>query len=110
MAAATSGNYERYVEIDGVRYAHVLDPRTGVPVRGMAGVTVLAENATQADALSTALYVLGIQEGQALARRMPGCGALFVPDRRPIEIHVTQPLLERFAPQPDMADRIRVIR
>lgn len=58
-AAATSGNYERSFTADGHRYHHVLDPGTGNPARGSAGVTVLAANAEWADGASTALMVAG---------------------------------------------------
>jgi len=79
-AVATSGNYERFVEIDGLRYAHIMDGRTGQPVTGMAGVTVIAPDAMTADALSTALFILGPQRGVALLRARPGCEALWIPD------------------------------
>jgi len=65
-AVATSGDYERYVEIDGRRYSHIVDPRTGRPVAGAAGVTVVSlpvgrrgPSAAEADAWATALSVLG---------------------------------------------------
>lgn len=79
-AVATSGNYERFVEIEGVRYAHIMDPRTGSPVAGMAGTTVVAPTAMLADALSTTLFILGPQRGAALLRSHPGCDALWIPD------------------------------
>ena len=79
-AVATSGNYERFVEIGGVRYAHIMDSRTGKPVTGMAGTTVIAPDAMTADALSTTLFVLGPQKGAELLRAHPGCEALWIPD------------------------------
>lgn len=69
QGAATSGNYERFVIIDGVRYHHILDPRTGRPVRGLSSVTVVADSAMLADAYATAVFVLGRDEGLALAGR-----------------------------------------
>lgn len=79
-AVATSGNYERFVEIDGTRYAHIMDGRTGRPVTGMAGVTVIAPDAMTADALSTALFILGPECGVHLLRSHPGCEAIWIPD------------------------------
>ncbi len=93
---ATSGNYERTVEIDGKRYAHIVDPRTGLPVEGMAGVTVLCPTATAADALSTALFVAGMEGLPALLARLPECEVIAIPDRQPLELWVTdgiRPLL-----------------
>ena len=79
-ATATSGNYERFVDIDGLRYAHIMDGRTGRPVTGMAGVTVIAPDAMTADVLSTSLFVLGPQQGAALLTKYPGSEALWIPD------------------------------
>ena len=100
MALATSGHYERFITIDGERMAHIMDPRTGRPVRGMAGVTVLAPTAVEADALSTALFVLGPEAGAELIRRLPGRAALFVPDRQPPEAMATAGFLPHFTPNP----------
>lgn len=64
---STSGDYERYVEVDGVRYHHILDPRTGSPARSdVAGVTIVTKDGFLSDALSTACFVLGSEEGQKL--------------------------------------------
>jgi FAD:protein FMN transferase len=101
MAIATSGNYERFVEIDGRRYAHILDPRTGLPVEGMAGVTVLCKSATRADALSTALFVLGPEASRTVFEAYPDVDALFVPDEQPLRILVTPGFAARFHPCPN---------
>ncbi len=58
-AVCTSGNYARFVEIDGKRYSHIIDPRTGMPADHVPSVTVIAMDATTADAWATALSVLG---------------------------------------------------
>lgn len=75
---STSGDYERYVEIDGVRYHHILDPKTGYPARsGVHSVTILMRDGLLGDALSTACFVLGAKEGMQLAKAY-GAEALFV--------------------------------
>lgn len=80
-AVATSGNYERFVERDGKHLSHILDARTGEPVSGTAGVTVVAASALLADGLSTTLFILGPTNGLAfLKRHYPGTAALWLPD------------------------------
>ena len=80
-AVATSGDYDRYFEMDGKRYSHILDPRTGWPVEGVLSLTVVAPNATAADALSTAAFVLGPDKGlELLARCADVEGILVQPD------------------------------
>lgn len=108
-AVSTSGHYERFVEIEGTRYAHILDPRTGYPVAGMAGVTVVATNATLSDALSTALFVLGPDQALSVLRETEGCDALFIPDRLPLELWITPELQRRFVPDRDWVDAVRVL-
>jgi thiamine biosynthesis lipoprotein len=66
----TSGNYERYREHEGVRYAHILDPRSGLPVDGITSVTVIHENGGIADAAATALVVAGVENWHRIARQM----------------------------------------
>jgi thiamine biosynthesis lipoprotein len=67
-AVATSGDYRNFFEIDGVRYSHTIDPKTGQPItHNLASVTVVAETAARADAWATALNVLGPERGMALA-------------------------------------------
>ena len=80
-AVATSGNYERFVTLEGKRYAHILDARRGEPAQGIAAVTVIAPTAEEADILSTTLFILGPDEGRAyLSRYAPACEALWIPD------------------------------
>lgn len=75
---STSGDYERYVEVDGVRYHHILDPRTGAPARSdVAGVTIVTRDGFLSDALSTACFVLGSEEGQKLLEKYDAEG-LFI--------------------------------
>ena len=109
MAVATSGNYERFVTIDGERFSHLVDPRTGYPAKGMAGVTVLAPTAVEADAMSTALFVLGPAEGCAALEATPGCLALFVPDEQPVHILLTPGMRDLFTPIPSLRDHVTEI-
>ena len=65
----TSGDYERGLDVAGVRYHHIIDPRTGQPARPMVSVTVVAESAAAADGYATALFVAGPERARALSRR-----------------------------------------
>jgi thiamine biosynthesis lipoprotein len=77
-AIATSGDYRHWIEIDGQRISHTMDPRAGSPLRGaLACVTVISPLCVDADAYATALMVLGEEAGHELARRL-GLDALFV--------------------------------
>jgi len=80
-AVATSGQYERFVEVAGRRRGHILDPRTGAPVAREGSVTVVAPTGLEADALSTALFVLGPDKAATLLARHPGASAVFVMPR-----------------------------
>jgi thiamine biosynthesis lipoprotein len=77
-AVTTSGDARQGVEIDGIRYSHVVDPRTGIGVVGPAAVTVIANDCTTADALATAASVLGPAEGLRAVEVRPGAAARFV--------------------------------
>ena len=75
---STSGDYERYVEVDGVRYHHIIDPATGYPANnGTRSVTILCKSGFLSDALSTACFILGEEKGMQLAEEY-GAEALFV--------------------------------
>jgi thiamine biosynthesis lipoprotein len=78
LAVFTSGDYERVFEQEGIRYHHVLDPRTGYPARGLASVTVVCPDPVLADALATAVLVMGGKEGLELIERTPDAEALVV--------------------------------
>ena len=79
-AVVTSGDYERSFESGGILYHHLLDPRTGYPARGCQAVTVVAENAAYADALATAVFVLGPEAGLELLRKSPAEGLIVAAD------------------------------
>lgn len=77
-AVATSGDYRNYFEEDGVRYSHTIDPRTAYPIRHrLASVTVITDNCAEADALATALMVMGGEQGYNFAIEQ-GIRALFI--------------------------------
>ncbi|MGK0153812.1 MAG: thiamine biosynthesis lipoprotein [Neolewinella sp.] len=78
VCVVTSGDYERFFEVDGVRYHHILDPRTGYPSKGCITATVVASHAEYADALATALCVLGPEKGLALIESLPRVEAIVV--------------------------------
>ena len=70
MSVVTSGNYEKYVIIDGKKFGHILHPKTGWPVTGIHSVTVVSPDAELSDALATSIFVLGVNEGLSLVNRL----------------------------------------
>ncbi|MDP3058387.1 MAG: FAD:protein FMN transferase, partial [bacterium] len=70
-AVLTSGDYQRFFVQDNVRYSHILDPRTGYPARGVSSVTITGPNAALADAVATAVFVLGRERGLILIDSWP---------------------------------------
>ena len=68
QAISTSGNYEQFVDVDGKRYGHIIDPRTGWPAQGLASVTVVSASAALCDAWDTGLFVLGSEKARAVAK------------------------------------------
>ena len=92
--AVTSGDYERYYEVEGTRYHHILDPRTGYPSRSnLRSVTLIGESALALDALSTAVFVLGAEEGISLVREA-GVEAVFVTQQ--LDVFCTEGLRGNF--------------
>ncbi|KZY63003.1 thiamine biosynthesis protein ApbE [Oleiphilus sp. HI0071] len=83
VAISTSGDYERFfVNEEGTRVHHILSPKTGKPAKGIQSVTILGEHATQTDALSTAVFILGLDKGLALINSMPGIDVIILDEHR----------------------------
>jgi len=83
-AFSTAGDYERSFIIDGKRYHHIIDPKTGYPATASRGVTIFAPTAFLADALDDAVFILGPQRGMALVDSYPDCSAMIVDARNKV--------------------------
>jgi thiamine biosynthesis lipoprotein len=79
-AVATSGNYEKFVIIDGQKYSHTIHPKTGFPIHGIKSVTVFAPFAELADALTTPIAVMGVEIGLHLMNQMNGVACIIIDD------------------------------
>ena len=77
-AVSTAGDVEQFVEVDGKRYSHIVDPHTGVGILGRFSVTVTAKNGLTSDGLDTTVAVLGPERGLRLVEETPGAAVLFV--------------------------------
>lgn len=80
LAVATSGSYEKYAIIDGKKYAHTIDPKTGFPVSGIKSVTIICPNAELADAMATPITVLGVDAGLGLINQMQQIACIIIDD------------------------------
>jgi len=80
VAIATSGNYEKFVIIDGKKYSHTIDPKTGFPVFGIKSVTIICPNAELADAMATPISVLGVDAGLGLINQMKQIACIIIDD------------------------------
>lgn len=80
LAVATSGNYEKYILIDGIKYSHTINPRTGLPIRGIKSVTIITPNAEIADAMATPVSVMGIKAGLNMINQMNDIEAIVIDD------------------------------
>ena len=78
MCIATSGNYEKFFDIDGRRYSHIINPKTGYPVEGVKSVTIICADAELADALATSVFVLGEKAGINLINQLKGVDCIIV--------------------------------
>jgi FAD:protein FMN transferase len=79
-SVATSGNYEKFATINGKRYSHTIDPKTGFPVSGIKSVTVICPNAEIADAMATPVMVMGIKAGLALINQVKNIACIIIDD------------------------------
>ncbi|MBR3148942.1 MAG: FAD:protein FMN transferase [Eubacterium sp.] len=77
-AVVTSGNYQRYYEVDGKRYCHIIDPKTLMPADEFASVSVICDDSALADALSTALFIMPLDEGRKLINSLGNAEAVWV--------------------------------
>lgn len=84
QAIVTSGDYERYVLINGERYGHIINPKSGLPVKGVSSVTVIANSAEIADALATTVFVLGPEEGLKLIDHLEGVECIVINSKNKI--------------------------
>jgi thiamine biosynthesis lipoprotein len=80
MAVATSGNYEKFIMVNGKKYSHTISPKTGLPVTGIKSVTIITTNAEVADAMATPVMIMGIQTGLAMINQMKDIEAIIVDD------------------------------
>ena len=80
-AVETSGSYEKFVTFNGIRYSHIIDPRTGYPAQGVVSVSVFAKQTEIADALATGIFVLGVEVGLDLVNQLKGIQCIIVDDK-----------------------------
>lgn len=93
VTVSTSGDYEKYFEKDGVRYHHIFDPKTGYPANnGLISVTIVCEDGLMSDALSTACFVMGLEDGLAYAEKMGVDGVFVTSDK---EVYTTKNLKKK---------------
>lgn len=84
----TSGIYERYIEKDGVKYHHILSPKTGYPYENeIAGITIISDTSADGDALSTSVFAMGVEEGMKFVNSIDGIDAIFI--TKDYEVYLT---------------------
>ena len=98
VAVSTSGDYERYFEAGGVRYHHILNPKTGRSPVELRSVTIIASDGTTADALSTSVFVMGLKSGMALVESLPDIEAVIVDEHG--RLHYSSGLKQASDPPP----------
>jgi thiamine biosynthesis lipoprotein len=92
-AFSTAGDYERFFILDGKRYHHIIDPKTGYPATQSHSVTIYAPNAFIADAVDDAVFILGWQKGLALVEKLDDVGAVVVDANG--EVHMSSRVKDR---------------
>ncbi len=80
-SVATSGDYEQFFEVNGIRYHHILDPESGYPAKGLQSVTIINQSNTFADALATAVFVMGKDKGMMLIENLNDTEAMIIDDK-----------------------------
>ena len=80
LSVATSGNYEKFIVIDGKKYSHTINPRTGLPVTGIKSVTIVSTNAEIADAMATPVMIMGIEAGLDMINQINDIEAIVIDD------------------------------
>ena len=75
------GDYEKFILIDGIRYSHIINPKTGIPATGLTGVTVIGPNAETCNGFSTSIMVLGKENGLKLINQQKDYAALLITDK-----------------------------
>ncbi|SHG37095.1 thiamine biosynthesis lipoprotein [Flavobacterium micromati] len=80
-AVETSGSYEKYVIFNGIRYSHIIDPRTGYPATGIVSISVFAKQTEIADAMATGIFVMGVEVGLDLVNQIKGVECIIVDDQ-----------------------------
>ena len=83
-SVATSGNYEKFVVIDGKKYSHTIDPKTGLPVTGIKSVTIICPNAEIADAMATPVMIMGIKAGIDMVNQIKGLACILIDENNRI--------------------------
>ena len=84
MAIATSGNYEKFVMINGKKYSHTINPKTGMPVTGIKSVTIFSPNAEIADAMATPVTIMGVKAGLNLVNQVQQLECIIIDDNNNI--------------------------
>ena len=85
-AIVTSGNYEKFISFDGIRYSHIIDPRTGYPSTGIISTSIMTSNAELADAISTSVFVMGVETGLDCINQLKGVDCIIIDEENKIHI------------------------